>query len=252
MADLLAAGKALVDQFIAKLPEDLRGSATEMFSKPEAHEAIKFAGDAALMRSDYSRNSDVVAQDKARVQKWHEDLTTWHAQVKDLATLGEQAKAKGWTPDTPDPLQTPAKAEIPTDVVRTGDLDAQAKLAVQYMNAAMGLSVKHFREFGEDLNMDELITDPRVGQLGIQGVYNAKFKDRYEEKAKTSRDADRAKFEAEIRADERKRQANRPLTPVSGESSPLDVLDPSVSKPGSASVEDMVAEYERLVSAQAG
>ena len=260
MADLLAAGKTLVDQFIAKLPEELRGSAAEMFGKPEAQEAIKFAGESALMRSDYSRNMDSVAQEKARianeearVRNWHAELETWHKGVKDLAVIGEQAKAAGWTAEDPSPtLQTPKAADIPADVVRAGDLDAREQLAVKYMNVSNRLGIRHFREFGEDLDMDELINDPRVKTLGIQGVYDVKFKDRYDEKAKLSRDADRAKFEAEIRADERKRLANRPLTPVpGGETSPLDALDSS-TKPGTVSADDMAAEYERLVAARAG
>jgi hypothetical protein len=261
MADLEAAGKALVDQFVAKLPEALRGSAAEMFSKPEAQEAIKFAGEAALMRSDYSRNQDQVAQeaarvatDKARVEKWHSDLAAWHQANKDRLALGEEAAKAGWTPDTPNPnpLQTPKPADLPADLVRSADLDAREQTAVDYIEASADLRFKHFQTFGEILNVRELIKDPRVRELGIQGVYDARYKDRLDAKAKDSRDAEWAKREAEIRADERKKIGNRPLTPVGGDLSPLDALESPDKKPGTASVEDMAAEYERLVSAKAG
>jgi hypothetical protein len=256
MADLLATGKGVLDSFIATLPEELRGSATEMFGKPEAQKAIEKVGEAALMRADYSRQLDLVAQEKARADaertaasEHKARLDKWYAEAEPLLALGKRAKEEGWSPETP--LQTPKPAELPTDVIRAADLEARERVYAQYANITPRLTIRHFREFGEELDMDEIINDPRVKQLGVMGVYDAKYKDRFAEKAKQREDESRAKFEADIRADERKRLASRPLTPV-GDDSPLASLDSPDKKPGSASVEDLAAEYERLVAGRAG
>lgn len=253
MADLAAAGKALLEQFAAKLPEALRPTALELANNAEAVEALKVVGDSALMRADYSRQTQELQQEKARTESWRGDLTKWQTDHVELLKLGEAAKSRGWSPDAPDPttaIQTPKAPDLPADVIRAGDLESREQQVVRYVSAAVRLAGKHQQALGEVLDIDELINDPRVKTLGIQGVYDAKYADRYAEKAKLSTDAERAKFEADIRADERKRLANRPLTPVGQDTSPLDALTtPTDKRPGSVSAEDLATEYEMLVAA---
>jgi len=244
MADLLAAGKSVLDQMFGKLPEADRAALAPVFQKPEAQEALKTLGESALMRSDYSRHMDAVAQDHAKLTKWYEEQ-------KANLELGVKAREKGWNPDAPatDPL-APA---IPADVMRRADVDklitARETEALAFIGHSNRLAFDHFQKFGEPLDIPALAADPRANEIGLMGVYQARFGDRLAAKAKEAEDARIGKLVEERMVEERRKLVNRPPDSMGSPSlgSPLDALEATAAgKPGLVS--EATDMYQTLVA----
>lgn len=250
MADLLQAGKSVLETVLGKLPQDKADAARAIWNDPAAAPALEELGNAALRRADHSRALDEVKQSEARLRDHQAKLDAWWTQNEAAAKLGAAALDKGWTPEG----GSPTTPEVPADVLRKKEFEQALNLREEGQLAfyleSNRLRDQHLATFGEALNLRELVTDPRVGQLGLDGVYQARFKERLDEKATT----DRTKLiEAEVQkrlGEERRRGADRPIVPVNGQApSPLDALAPiSDGKPGL--VQDAVAEYEALVAAR--
>src|SRR5690349_8057076 len=184
MADLLAAGKSVLDQMFGKLPEADRAALAPVFQKPEAQEALKTLGESALMRSDYSRHMDAVAQDHAKLTKWYEEQ-------KANLELGVKAREKGWNPDAPNP--DPLAPAIPADVMRRADVDklitARESEALAFIGHSNRLAFDHFQKFGEPLDIPALAADPRASEIGLMRVYQARFRDRHRALVKRTEEA---------------------------------------------------------------
>jgi hypothetical protein len=246
----MALKSAFLTGILAHVPEADRGKAeTELDALEKG----------SLRQSDYSKLADEAktAQDRfdalyAANTEWFETRKAELAEVDTLRTrLAAAEKA---------PVVASTSLEIPADVVRKADLDKMFETtergAVAFIAEANILAVKHFKEFGDVLDITKLLADKRVQQIGLQGVYAEQFKEPIAAKAKAAEDARAESFREEGRMTERERIARtrQPYPVVGNEPSALDAIEASRTgeKPVVKSLDDMAAEYARLSGGRAG
>lgn len=253
-----------LQDLLAKLPEADRGSVEAVFSKAEAAEAVKFADTGAKRQSDYSRHLDALRTQQeelnaktARVEDTYAQQTAWWEANKPLVEAGKKALGGDGNPN-PNPATAPAKVELPPDVLRKDDvlklINEREAGAVAFIAATNELTMRHYQEFGERLNVNELLADPNVAKVGLAGVYQQKYQDRYAAKAATAEEARINKLVEERVATERKQFASRMPYPVAAngaDASPLDSLA-ATEKPDASqfTAEAAADEYLQLAAAK--
>lgn len=251
------AGQALLTTFIGSLPAELQTAAKDLFSKPEAATALDVLGESAMMRSDYSRAQDALRQETERLTQWHGELKSWFEPRQSLVALGEAAQKAGWSPESdPSVPPGPRGGDLPADVLRKADFEkaiTEREVGVaNFIAAVTPLAVKHYQTFGEVLDVQALLADPKVREIGILGVYEAKHADRLAEKAKAAEDARINTIVTERLAEERKKLGD-PRFPTSRatEESPLAALSRAqAEKNGTAGADpaDLADMYTDLVA----
>lgn len=256
MADVIQAGQALLAGILATLPVELQGKAKEVFDSAEAAAAVKVLGEGALRQEDYSRNLNTTkdAEKKAN-DLFTANQTWWQSAQAEIAEL-EALKAKVATLEGKS-LDKPIDKPVvdPTMVSRT-DLEKiladTERGAVGFIAESNLLSLQHYKEFGEILNITELLQDKRVQQIGLSGVYRDKFKEQIAAKAtaaQTARD-DQIRKEERAKVQQEMSLAQSPYPIRGNEPSTLDALEAARAgkAPALKSVDDMAAEYARLAS----
>jgi hypothetical protein len=148
----------------------------------------------------------------------------------------------------------PTKVVTPESLAQT--IAETERGAVAFFTDLNALSLQHFQQFGEILDTTKLITDKRVQQIGLRGVYaevhKAQLDDRAAKQAKAAEDT--------IRADERTKvlaaQASQhhPYPVRGNEPSSLDGIEAQRTgqAPTTKSVDDLVNEYARLSASRVG
>lgn len=257
--DPKTAGSQFLADVLAKLPAEQQAQAKALFEDAGAAAALEVIGQGVLRQSDYSRQANELKTKETELETWHQSLTGWYegkqAELAELPTLREKVKGLG-TPDPTDPTHRQPAAPVvdPAKYVSKEDFDKTLadteRGAVGFFSQLNALSLKHYQQFGEILDTDQLLQDKRIVQLGLQGVYAEVHKEQLDQKAAEAA----KKAEDAIRADERAKTlaaaaATQHPYPVRGnEPSTLDVLEAarSGSAPVHKSVDDMAAEYARL------
>ncbi len=186
-----------------------------------------------------------------------EQNTQWFEERRaDLAEL-DALRAKG----TPDPtIVTPKPVDLPKDLITKKDLDSSleqlSREAVGFMAELPTLSLKHYQQFGEVLNIQELLVDPRVQKIGMIGVYNEKYKDQLKAKADAAQATRDEAIREEGRQAERARlaSAQHPYPVVGNEPSALDAIEAARAgkTPEVKTLDAIAAEYTRLSATRAG
>ncbi len=220
--------------------------------------------DGGLRQADYSR----VSAEAQAIKKQADDLyaqnlqwfTEHEAALKEVDAL--RARVASGDPN-PVPRPTPTPTVPNPDLMTKKEIqdlfEVTERGAVGFIAEANALTLRHFKEFGDILNITDLLTDPRVQKIGIQGVYQDKFKEQITAKAKAADDARAEAFREEGRKAERERLAasRGPGYPVMGnEASSLDALEASRTAGEKAlkpvSDDYLVQEYARLSSTRGG
>lgn len=242
MADVLGVGKEFLDSLLAKIPESRRGAVAEAFSDPEASAAVQAIGEGVLRQAEFSRKLDETTKHKQALDAW------WKVN-EPLVAKGKEALARETAGDPNDPNPNPAnlagagvsRKEI-VELVNEREVGAG-----RFILVTTKLATKHLHEFGEVLDLEALTNDPRVNELGLERLYQTKYAERYQAKAKAAEDTRISGIVETRLAEERKKLASRPPYPVSANDpgSPLDVLDAKSSDTGL--VDEAAAEYDRLV-----
>jgi len=224
MADVLGVGKEFIDSVLAKIPEAHRGAVAAAFADPEAAPALQAIGEGTLRQADYSRQLDATMAHKRKLDDW------WAAN-EPLVKKGKEALARETAGD-PDPTNNPN----PANLAGKGFLSREEALKIvderemgagRFIITTQSLALKHLHEFNEVLDLNALLNDPRVNELGLERLYQTKYAERYQKKAQAAEDTRiNGIVEAKV-AEERKKFASRPPYPVSPNDpgSPLDVLE---------------------------
>lgn len=231
---------------LALLPEDERGKAEAGLEEIEK---------AQLRQEDYSRLSNETAAEKKKFEDLYGSNVTWFESKKaELAELDDlRKKVTGGTGDPAKPVVATPTAVTKEEFEAT--LAATERGALGFIAESNALTLKHYQQFGEILDIRELLADKRIQQIGIQGVYADRFKDQIKAKvdaAQATRDeALRKEGEERVRATQR---GQHQAYPVRGnEPSTLDALDAVGGKaPAVKSVDEMAGEYERLGTTRSG
>lgn len=217
-------------------------------------------GNNVLRQDEFSRSMNELGSQRtalttkeAEATALYESNKAWYeqkqAELQELEQLRAQVAGNGG--GNPNPNPKPAEPKYLT----AEDLAATERGAVAFIAEANALTLQHFQQFGEILDIQTLLADKRVQQVGLRGIYAEKHK------AQLDARAEKLKQEAEdkIRLDERTKvlasQASQHHPyPVSGnEPSTLDAFErPTDQRPAMKTVDDMAAEYARLGAARTG
>lgn len=242
---------AIKDTFLAgvlaHVPEGDRG-------KVEA--AIQALEEGGLRQSDYSR---LAAEAKATQDRFEglyssnlEWLETRKAGLEELDGLRlkvtELEKRPAVGADLPKDLLTQKQLDE-----RIGVLEREALGAMTEFNT---LALQHYQQFGEVLDLNRLMADPRAQKIGLRGVYQDLFKEPIKAKADAAQATRDEAIREEGRVAERARLASSTHPyPVSGnEPSALDAIEAARGgkQVTAVTVDDMAAAYAKLGDTRAG
>ena len=221
----------------------------------KAEAAIEEMEKGTLRQSDYSKLANEADAAKAKFNALYASNTEWFAEKE--AALAEvdtlrakmiEAEKRGTTP-----------ADLPADLIRKTDLDKilseTERGAVGFIAEANGLTMKHFKEFNEILDINALLADKRVQQIGLKGVYQDQFKEQIAAKAKAAADAQAEAFRKEgyDRARTELVNSKSPYPVMGNEPSALDAIEATRSgaAPVLKTVDDYASEYARLTGVRA-
>ena len=217
-----------------------------------------------LRQSDYSKVVSEARAAKVAADKLLADNQAWFAERKaaleEVDTLRARV-AEGTT--HVDPLKPTPEFKLPEDVITAKKMQERLNVvereAVGFIAQTNALTMKHYQQFGEILDINDLLADPRVQQIGLQGVYAEKFKDPIAAKAKAADEAKAEAFrvEGEKRALERLASQRGPGYPVVGnEPSSLDAIEAArLAGDGKVSVkslDELADQYTRLSASRLG
>lgn len=246
----LDTGKSFVQQLAEKLPEGKRAVFLTTFDGEDA--ALQTIGDGVLGRSEFSRAMSEIQRVEAEQRQW------WDKH-RPLAELGSKAKDAGWSPDSssdgnPDPTRDGRTSTL-TEEDLNKRLDEREMGAAAFFAELQGLSLSHFRTFGEVLDAQairELTTqaarDPQG--RGLRGAYETRFASQLSEKRKALADEEfDRRYKERFAEDVKKLGLSRPPDTIVGgldQVSPLDAL----TKPTTvgADVQEMVDMYHDLAA----
>jgi hypothetical protein len=260
MSKASEAGKSFLAGVLARLPEALRAQAEATFAAAEAESALEVLGTGALAQPEINRRFDEIKKKETELDAWHGQLTEWFEQKKtDLAELDALRAKPAPTPELrPNGQPTPNGHVDPSRFISREDFDktlaAQERGALAFFDQLNQLSLRHFKDFGEVLNTTPLLTDRRLAQLGLEGIYQELHKEQLEARAKAAREAEVEKIRQEERTKLQAELAGQhhPYPVRGNEPSTLDGIEAQVAgkPPQAKTIDDMVAEYARLSAAR--
>lgn len=241
----MALSSKFLQDLLTHVPADQRAAVEAALEA--SPDAVKFADDGAKRQSEFSRAMDQVRAQEQKIKDIHAEQTAWYDANLPLLEAGKKAlEGAGSNPST-------QPVDLPADLVRAADVEKMVnereRGAVNFITATNMLTLKHYEQFKEILDVSALVNDPDAAKLGLDGVYRKHYGDKLAEVAKTAEDA---RIEARVQerlAEERKTQHIRPPYPVTGaDSSPLDALNGQSPDPTQFSADAAADEYLRLVA----
>jgi hypothetical protein len=252
MATPQEAGKAYLAEVIAKLPEHLRAQAQATFDDAAAAAALEAAGQGALRQEDYSRNMDAAKTEKQRAEQLYTQNKAWYeannAEVQAAAAL--RAKVAALESGKPADGQPPLPDAGPK-YVRDEDFKATVAESVGLFAVTVPkLLRRHERTFGEDLPIEELISEAQKAGVTLERAYDLKYAAQLKTKADEAHAAEVARIKAEGVAEFRQAHPQMPYpSPRAQQGSPLDALPKGAPvEPGANLVSEAEALYNELVA----
>lgn len=255
-----AAGKAFLAGVLAKLPEAMRGKASELF---ESTELQTYVGDGTLALEDFTRQSDALRtqneelatrateldQREQGLSNWHANLTKWYGDNRTLLERVKQGNGNGNGNPNPNPTPTnptPApQADALTEQQYNERIGVERQAFLGFQRDQNQITRDHFAKFQEIVDLEPLLAHPQVANIGLTGVYNLVHKDRLDKWTADTTAAQNKKIADEAVRKYQETQAQMPYpTPTGvGTGSPLDAIKPSASD---SLVDAATAEYNRL------
>lgn len=254
MATPTDTGKAFLAGVLAKLPESLRTQAEATFAAAEAESALAELGSGVLRQADYSRAQDGVRARETELNTWHQQLADWQAgeREKVAAAIAAADARVAAGPTAPIPSTAPTPAQPPVNAITREDLNSFGDLAAGVIAVTTRLGLQHMHTFGEVMDPQQLLSHPKVREIGLEGAYKELFKEKLDQKA-AELDAVKAKAigDAAVAA-YRAAHPNLPY-PVNGQVQPstLDFLE-SKADPSQFTAEAAANHYNQLVAARTG
>lgn len=251
MSKALETGKTLLDSVLAKLPENLRDAAKTAFAAPEAADALTELGARGLAQSDYSRQMDDIrrkdqelADAQAEIARVHKEQTDWYAANKPALDEYNRIKAGGTPPAAPVPPAAPAGISKEDLDKVLGDRD---RSYAQVLGITSTMTAQHYKDFGEVLNVADLIAFAEKNRLPLADAYAQKFAEPIKARNDKLESERIEKLVAERLATERAQHAGQPFPLRNADPSVLDNLTKESDK-SQYSADAAAAEYARLTS----
>ena len=257
-------GQSFIAGVLAKLPEAKRAAAQALFEDPEAEAAVSLIGDGVLARTDYSKNMDTLKAKETELAEKQRELTDWYTVNKGaldeyLVIKPEYETLKADPNHRPDPNAKPVGGiteEQMLSVIEQRDRGFAAAMAL-----VVPLANRHQMMFGEVLEVQELLANPKLGRpidgqpgrvFGLTDAYNEKHGERVTAKATEAESARIKKLVDEGVAERLKGQQQHPFPLRDPNPSPLDALQATDRKTTDFTVDSAVEAYERLQQSRNG
>ena len=258
------AGKSFLAGVLAKLPENLRTQAETALLSAEAESALEVLGTGALGQSEINRKFDelrstteALDQEKARLEAIHGEQTRWwtanEPKIREYDTIKpeydrlKEGKVADPINPTADQL-TAMRKELNDQLVQV------QREGVNLMAFMQTLGLKHYREFGEEPDLQGMLADRKIGTplgdgrtYGLTEAYAAKYGDQVKARAQKAED-DRINKLADERVAERMKGMQQPF-PLRNQASVLDALEAPETAP-KHDLESATALYEQLQAAR--
>lgn len=265
MAGKAEIGKQFMEELLGKLPAAQQASVREVLSSPEAQAAYDYVGSrVSPLDEERTRLNELQTQlqtRESRLNDWHGRLETWKTTKETEYTERErkiaEREAGGGNGNQPPPKPGPTaepSAMTKEDIEKTvGAVLAQREGGyIQYVADATRFASFHLQNFNEVLDVGLLVKHPKIGELGVQGVYELLNKERLDEMKTKAAAADREKLKQELRREILTEQPVDMPYPINGEGSPLDVLSLDADKRPKGDPVTATRMYEQLVGANQG
>lgn len=242
-------GKSLVQQILAKLPENLRTTVAPAFEAPEAVDALTLLGTAAVDKATADQIAADLAKKEADILTDYNRLHSWYTENKTKLDEYDTLK-KGTAPAPPAPAPTPDPAKYMT---REDYEKAQLERDQQYaavLGVTSQISAQHLQRFGEVLDVNAVIANAGTKKLSFADAYADLHKDKITAANQAAEDARINKLVEERLAEARKTQAQPfPLRGGAVEPSPLDqLLQKPEERANRYTADTAAAKYEELVA----
>lgn len=248
-------GQAVLDRILKHVPADQQEAARAVFAS--ATQAVDELG---LADEELDAERQRLAREIAANDQFRADVDGWWKRKQaDLAR-----------PPADPPADPPEDPVDPTKVSRTTppgqlpvtreELDQREALYADVTASMSTLSVRHYQTFGEILDVQGLLRDPDIRQLGLIGLYQKKFATQLQAKE----DAARTAKEEALREEGRKQVRDQfssiphPVTAAVDDSdsalSSLSYTEEQRQERASRgdTVDRATAEYQRLINAGGG
>ena len=255
-------GQSFIAGVLAKLPETKRAAAQALFEDPEAEAAVSLIGDGVLARTDYSKNMDAIKVKEAELAQQKKELNDWYAVNKgaldeylDVKTELDTLKAN------PDHKVVDSKVTGVTEEDMLKIIEQRDRGFANAMALVVPLANRHQMMFGEVLEVQELLANPKLGRpidgqpgrvFGLTDAYNEKHGERVQAKQTEAESARIKKLVDEGVAERMKGSPQHPFPLRDPNPSPLDALESAARKPADHTLDTATAEYERLTQARNG
>lgn len=223
--------------------------------RAKADQALTALEEGGLRQADYSRLAAEAKAEKEKFDGLYTKNVEWLEANKAALAEREALAAKLAELEAAPP---PTKVDLPKDLITqkalTEVLNTMERGAVGFIAEANALTMQHYQQFGEILDMKALLADTRVNQIGIQGVYQDRFKEQIKAKvdaAQATRD-EALRVEGETRARAALAASHHPYPVVGNEPSALDAIEAARAgkAPTVTTVEQMADEFARLSAAR--
>lgn len=175
------------------VPEDRREVVREaLVTSPEA---LNYVAQGVLRQDEFSRHKDALATKQTELDTLIARNRTWYEENKPKVDRANAILEAGGGNDDDLPLdpaggRRPVTPQVPA--LTKDELDQRVanseQGAIKFFAKQNALVARHFREFGEVLDLEPLLNDPKLYQVGLESLYNDTFKDRYDAKAKATLD----------------------------------------------------------------
>ncbi len=252
MADRITKGRDFFAQVAQHLPDDLRAGFETFIASGDqnAQHVLATLGDGTLRQDAFSREMDNLRQTKTALEKWRDDLAQWAKDVQNgVAPADPLAQPGSGTPvtGTPGAAGTPANALTREEALAlfNGEMGRREVYFAKYVADATRLATQHFQQFGEVLDINQILAHPKLGELQLQGVYQELHKDKIAAKSAAEVAKEREELKRTLRAEiDAERGAAGVPYPIGDGSSPLDHLGKDASQ---YTPEAAAAMYRQLV-----
>lgn len=258
------AAKEVIDEMAKYLPEEQQSVFRDTVTGSEA--ALKYLGDAALMRSDYSRRQDELAEKQAELEAYKNQLDEWYQEKLPVIEAGSRAMASDGNdepPTTPtSPIRTPAAPQVDLkDYIKKSELEsliAQRAAQLEQRSALLGAAVsslgfKHQKDFNEPIEplMPQIYDLAAKKQIPLDAAYAEVTAERRAALEEQRQKEARKKLKEELRQEiltEQRANPMLPYAPSTTEPSTLTGLTKDASKQptaGEYGVQAAVDEFYR-------
>lgn len=213
-------GKSYIEKLLSHVSEDKRQAVLDALSDEKIYEV---AGEDVLKQEDYSYQMNALQAKEQETQSYKSQLESWYATNKEALDAYMAAKDN--------PAGEAPKIDLSKYIDRNtfqAELDRRLNAfgqdALRFGTLIPHLAVKHFKEYGEVLDVDALVQHSRSTGLPIdKGGYEDYTKDKTQ--AKQAADIERRIKEArEAGRQEALKDANIPYPVGSDEPGTLDAL----------------------------